>query len=106
MDHYFSSCQHNLDNFTVTCEYLASRGFKPDAPVGCSIVFRGSYQLSHPSFNQPVSAVVTLWKKPNETFSILIQCACRIYEEQVAAQLHREIVQSWEQATPELKPLP
>lgn len=92
MDHYIASSNHPLPNFAPACEYLTKCGFRPDPQIGCSIVFRGEYPLRRSKFDQPVSSVATLWKKPNGTFSILVQSACRANEENLAEQLHAEIV--------------
>jgi hypothetical protein len=92
MDHYIASSNHPLANLPPACEYLAQRGFRPDPQLGCSIVFRGDYPPRRSKIDQPVSSVATLWKKSNDTFSILVQCACRADEENLAEQLHAEIV--------------
>jgi len=92
MDHYIASSNHALANFSRACEYLTRCGFRSDPQIGVSIVFRGDYPPRGSKFDQPVSSVATLWKKPNGTFSLLVQCACRANEENLAEQLHAEIV--------------
>lgn len=92
MDHYIASSNHPPAHFEAACEYLKKSGFSPDPQIGCSLVFRGAYPLRGSGFDQPVSSVATLWKKTDGRFSVLVQCACCTYEENLAEQLHAEIV--------------
>lgn len=95
MDHYIASSNHALADFNAACTYLSKRGFQADHPIGCSIVFRGTYPHYIGAHERPISAVVTLWEKHDQTFSLLVQCSCGVNEEWLAEKLHQEIIESW-----------
>jgi len=99
MDHYIASSHHPQSHFPAACAYLTKCGFRHEPQVGCSIVFRGAYPLRDSGLEQPISSVATLWRKPDGTFSVLVQCACRADERNLAEQLHAEIVACDESTT-------